>query len=346
MRTVRLHSPRDLRFHDEPVPEPGEGEILVRTGSVSVCASDVHWYLDGRIGDLAVSSPLVLGHEASGFIEALGSGVSGLRKGDRVAVEPARPCGKCEWCAKGFFNVCPRVSFMGTPPTDGAFRDCFVWPANLVAGIPSSVSMADAAIVEPLGVGIHAVRLSEVQEGDTVAVLGAGAIGLSTLQYLKLRRPALVLVSDPLADRLDIARRLGADAVCSPDRIEAEAARLTSGRGFDVVFECAGDEGAVLQTARLCRVMGHAIIVGIPYGDSYTFAAGCARRKQLKVSFSRRSNLTMEEAIRLVDDGSLDAAPLVTHTLPLEEIEKAFNLTASHSDGVIRVIIEVSGGPA
>jgi len=228
--------------------------------------------------------------------------------------------------------VCPKVSFFGTPPTDGAFRDFLTWPATLVEKIPDSMSLDEAAMVEPLGVGMHAVNIADLEGVSNVAVLGAGAIGLSVLQYLRLVSAAKVVVTDPVPERRGIALKLGAAEVLSPEEISGS---------FDLVFECTGESSAVMQSARLCRIMGQVIIVGIPSDDLYSFDASAARRKQLRVVFSRRSNNTLEKAIELVSDKKLDAAALATHMFPLEDLESAFRMASEKSDGVIRAVVKV-----
>lgn len=342
MRSLRLHAPRDLRMHDEPVPHPGPGEVLIRMGSVAVCASDVHWYQDGRIGTTTLTQPTVLGHEPSGTVEAVGEGVTNLNPGQRVAVEPSSPCLKCEFCASGNFNVCPDVRFFGTPPTDGCFRDFVVWPAKLAFPLPDSISMDEAAMLEPLAIGVFAVDLAAVKPGESIAILGAGAVGLSVMQPAKVAGASKILVSEPVKERREVAKKLGADVVCDPSEVEAATDEMTSGRGFDVVFECAGDPAAVRETAKLARVMGRVAIIGIPEEDDYTFAASASRRKQLSVVFVRRSNNATERAIELVRDGRVDVASYATHTFSLEQAEEALKLSESKSDGVIRAVVRVS----
>lgn len=341
MRVLRLHAPLDTRMHDEPVPMPGPGEALVRVRSVGVCASDVHWWRHGRIGSNVLTNPLVLGHEAAGTVEAVGEGVVYLKPGQKVAIEPAKPCGRCEFCLSDNFNVCPSVMFFGTPPTDGCFREYIVWPASLMLPIPDSISMDEAAMLEPLAVGIYAADLASVRSGESAAILGAGAIGLSVLQSLKVCGAGEILVSDPVPTRREMALKLGADDVCDPSEVHEAADAMTSGRGLDIIFECAGDSNAVRETARLARVLGRVLIVGIPKEDEYPFDAGAARRKQLKATFVRRSNLTGERAMELVRRGRIDAAGLATHTFSLEDTDNAMELAESKADGVIRAVIRL-----
>jgi len=342
MRSLRLHAPRDLRMHDEPVPEPGPDEALIRIKSVGICASDLRYYRDGRIGSTVVTSPIVLGHEASGVIESVGEGVAHLKPGDRVAIEPAKPCLQCEWCKAGHFNVCPGIPFFGTPPIDGCLRDVVAWPARLCLKVPDSLSFDEIAMLEPLAIGLYAAELAEPGPDDVVVILGAGGIGLSVLQAVRVAGVKRVIVSEPVEARQLAALRLGASEVTAPTSADAHVDRFTAGRGADIVIECTGEDEAVQQIARLARVLGRAVIVGIPASDVYPFDASVARRKQLTAVFVRRSNLTTEKAIELVSEGKLDAASLATHHFPLERTADAMELALAKSDGVIRAIITVS----
>jgi len=341
MRSLRLHGPGDLRMHDEPIPEPSAGEVLIRIKSVGICASDLNYYLDGRIGTTVVTKPTVLGHEASGVIAALGEGVTGLSVGDRAAIEPAKPCMECEYCKSGHYNVCPGIPFFGAPPTDGCFRDYITWPAQLVIKIPDSLSFDEAAMVEPLAIGIYAVELSELKPNDVVAILGVGAIGLSVLQAAKVAGAKRIIVSEPIEARRNLALKLGADAAVDPPKLAQEVEQLTGGRGADVVFECAGEDDAVRESSRIAAVLGKVIIVGIPRGDDYPFDASTSRRKELRATFVRRSNLTTEKAIEWVAAGKANVACYATHRFPLEQTEQAMKLAVEKRDGAVRAIVAV-----
>jgi len=330
-------------MHDEPIPAPGPGEVRLKIASVGVCASDLHYYRDGRIGSTVVEEPLVIGHEASGIIDAVGDGVTGLAVGDRVAIEPTNPCGECEFCLAGHFNVCPNVKFFGTPPENGCFRDYLTWPANLALKLPDNVSLDEAAIVEPLAVGIYAVKLAELKPEHTVAILGAGAIGLSVLQAAKIAGVKRVIVSEPVKERRALAVNLGADDVIDPSATDAvaEFVRLTDG-GADVVVECTGEDDATLEASRIVRILGRIVVVGIPDRDFYTFEASPSRRKEMTVVFCRRSNACAELAIEWVADGKIDAACMATHHFSLEDAAKAMELAMSKSNGVIRAMVVLS----
>jgi L-iditol 2-dehydrogenase len=342
MRALRLHKPYDFRMHDEPLPEPQPGWVRIQVKSVGVCASDVHWYRDGRIGNTVMTDPIILGHEASGTITALGEGVEGLKAGDRVAIEPARPCMECEFCSTGHFNVCPGIPFFGTPPTDGCLRDYISWPASLAVRIPDNVSFDEAALVEPLAVGVYAAELAAIDSGDIIAILGSGAIGLSTLQAARLAGASRIIVSEPIPARRRAALKLGADEAVEPSGLADAVARETNGRGVDIAFECSGSDEAVRQSCEIVRVLGKMMILGIPDRDTYPFAASASRRKQLTALFVRRSNLTTQKSIEWVSEGKVDVKSYASHHFSLEQTKEAMDLAATRGDGVIRAIIVVN----
>lgn len=344
MRSLRLHGPCDLRMHDEPVPVPGRGEVLIEVKSVGICASDLHYYRDGRIGTTVLIDPLVLGHEASGVMVALGEGVTGLQVGDRVAIEPAMPCMKCDYCLSGHYNVCPGIPFMGTPPTDGALRDYIAWPASLAVRVPDRLTFDEIAMLEPMAIGVHAVELARPSPGDGVVILGAGGVGLSVLQAAKAAGVKSLIVIEPVEARRDFALKLGASEVIGPSASnpEIEVARLTGGRGADIVFECTGEEEAVRESCRIARPLGKVVVLGIPTGDDYPFDASSARRKQLTAIFVRRSNQTVEKSVELVTEGRVDIASYSTHHFALEAAAEAVELAMSKTDGVLRAVVGVN----
>jgi len=342
MRAVVLTAPRQLHLTERPIPAPGEGEVLVRVQAVGVCGSDVHYYRDGRIGNRVVTGPLVLGHEFAGEVAVAGPGVKGWKVGTRVAVDPTMPCGECHFCRQGLIHVCPAVSFCGTPPTDGGYQEFFVTrPANLHR-LPPGLSTAEGAMVEPLAVAVHAVNLARLEPGETVAVLGAGSIGLTVLQVARDRGARVVLVTEPLPARRALAKKLGAEQVLDPRETEPLAATLdlTQGLGPDVVFECAGTLETPQQAIDMCRPRGRLLWVGIPPGDTITLSIHEARRKELTLVMARRFLATYPQAIDLAADHRADLACLITHRFGLAETEAAFALVEQYAEGVIKAIIE------
>ncbi|HTT68603.1 MAG TPA: alcohol dehydrogenase catalytic domain-containing protein [Gemmatimonadales bacterium] len=335
MQVARIHGAGDLRLHDEPVPTPGPGEALVRVTAVGVCGSDVHWWQEGRIGDDRIEVPLVLGHECAGVIE------SGERRGQRVAIDPAQTCGRCEFCEQGQVNLCAALRFAGHAPQDGALRSYVAWPERCLVALPASLSDADGAMLEPLGVALYSVDLGEVKPGTTVGVFGCGTIGLSVIQLARAAGAARVFATDlpAVAHRLEAARRFGATAFAAEGGREVEGIlRATGGRGVDVAFDAAGDPEAVEAAVAAAKPGGRAILIGIPCEDRTTFTASTARRKDLAIRVVHRMKHTYPRTIALVESGRVDVRSQVTHHFPLAEVGRAFAV-AQRREG-IKVVID------
>jgi L-iditol 2-dehydrogenase len=342
MKALRLYAPRDLRVDEVPIPQPGPGEVLIRVRAVGVCGSDVHYYVDGHIGDAVPTFPFTLGHEFAGEVAALGPGVSWPSVGTRVAVDPAVPCGKCEVCLEGNPNCCPNVRFPGSAPIEGSLAEYFVHPAELCVPLPDALDFADGALLEPLGVAIHALNLAKVRPGDSVAILGAGPIGLMLLQIARGVAGA-VYVTEPIRERRTLAERLGARAVCDPSATDPVGwlRKETANRGVDIAIEVAWGAEAVTQAVEMARPAGKVILVGIPRDDVVTFPAGTARRKGLSILMSRRMKFVYRRAMALVEAGIVDVRALLTHRFPLERAAEAFELVATVGDGVVKAMIDL-----
>ena len=349
MRVSRLYGIRDLRLEELPIPTPGPGEVLLRVAAVGVCGSDVHYFLEGRIGDAVVTGPLILGHEFSAQVAELGpqahSGrVGGLEIGQLVAVEPGISCGRCEPCRHGHPNLCPDVRYCGTPPIDGVFAEYAVMPAENCYPLPQGFGQAEGALLEPLGIAIHSVDLAHLKAGQTVAVLGAGPIGLLIAAVARAAGAGEVFVTEPLAYRRQFALDYVADAALDPGDtdVTAEILRLTGGRGVDVAFEAAGAAETIQQAVDVACTGGKVLLVGIPSDDRMTLKVSTARHKGLVLKPVFRMKHTYPRAIRLVQTGMVDVKPLATHLFPLERIVEAFELVTGYKDGVLRAVIQVS----
>jgi L-iditol 2-dehydrogenase len=331
MKALRLHGTGDLQLHDEPVPTPGEGEELVNVKAVGVCGSDVHWFAEAGIGDAQLECPLVLGHEFAGVTES----------GESVAVDPAIPCGECEFCEHGHPNLCEKMIFAGHGEQDGALREWMAWPKRQLFPIPDSLTSADGAMLEPLGVAIHAVNLGKLQAGMTVGVFGCGPIGLLTVQLARLSGARDIVATDLLPHRVEAAKSLGAQhAFLVGSRLEPGHIRAaTGGGGVDVAFEMAGEQDAVNDAFATVVPGGKVILCGIPSADVTSFTASVARRKGLTIKMVRRMKHTYPRAIELVSKGLVDVRSLVTHRFPLEYVAEAFEV-AQRREG-IKVIIEI-----
>lgn len=344
MKAMRLHAPCDMRLDEVPRPEPGPGDVLIRMRAVGVCGSGVHYYLDGEIGGTEAASPLILGHEGAGEVAALGPGVEGPAVGTPVAIDPAIPCGHCEVCREGNSNCCPDVRFPSSPPAQGMLSEWFVHPAHLCTPLPDTFDLAQGALLEPLGVAIHAVTLAKLRPGDTVAVLGAGPIGLLTLDLALSSGVGAAYLSEPIAERRALAGEIGASAVCDPSAVDPVdwLWERTDGRGVDVAIESAWGGEAVDQAVRMARYAGRAVLVGIPREDRVTFRASAARRKGLTIRMSRRMQEGVyERAVPLVERDEVDVHRIITHRFPLERAAEAYELIASLDDGVVKALIEI-----
>jgi L-iditol 2-dehydrogenase len=343
MRAARLHSIRDMRLEELPQPIPGPGEVLLKVAAVGICGSDVHYYVDGRIGDQVVTDPIIVGHEFSAWVAGLGTGVQDLTIGQLAAIEPAIPCGECESCQHGHPNLCPEVRFCGTPPIDGVFAEYTVMPAENCFTLPQELGPVEGAMLEPLGIALHAVDLAHLKPGQTIAVLGAGPIGLLTAAVAKAAGAGTVYMTEPLAYRRQFALDYVADVALNPNETDvvSDIMRLTGGRGVDVVLEAAGALETPNQAAAVARPGGKVIIAGIPSEDTMIFEASTARRKGLTIKLVRRMKHTYPRAIRLVQTGMVDVKSLATHLVPLEQITEAFEMVAAYDDGVLRAVIEI-----
>jgi L-iditol 2-dehydrogenase len=320
VKVARLHGLGDVRVADEPDPVPQSGEALVRVTAVGLCGSDLHWFSEGGIGDVVLSSPVVLGHEFAGVIEG------GLDDGTRVAVDPAQPCGACEECLEGNRNLCRTVVFAGHGTRDGGLREHVAWPKSLLHAVPETISDADAAMLEPLGVAMHAIDLAHLRLGGTVAVIGCGPIGLCAVQLARAAGATQVIAVELLEHRRAAAAAVGADVVLDSgagDVLDL-LAQATGGRGVDVALEVAGNDDAVRLAVMAARPGGAVVLAGIPATESTSFPAAVARRKGLTIKMSRRMKEMYPRATAVVVRGLVDVRSLVSHTLPLDRSLEAF----------------------
>jgi len=333
MQVARLYGVTDLRLSDEPGPAPGAGMSLVRVTAVGICGSDLHWWAEGGIGDAVLEHPVVPGHEAAGIIDG------GPRRGERVAIDPAIACGTCQACRSGYRNLCTRIRFAGHGAQDGAMREYLAWPADLLHPLPDALSDADGAMLEPLGVAIHAADLGHLRLGGSAVVAGCGPIGLLLIQVLRAAGAAWVAAFDPLPHRREAASRLGADLTADPAQLATDAdLRQLTGDGVDAAFEMAGTDGGVQLAMATARPGGRVVLGGIPGDDWTRFQASVARRKGLTIAMVRRMNETYPRAIRLAAAGKIDLPSLVSHRFPLVQAQDAF--VAAARRGGLKVVIE------
>jgi len=344
MKVAYLVGKKKIIIEEEKEPEiKNDNDVLVRIRCVGICGSDVHYFLEGRIGDQIVEDRIIVGHEASGEVVDVGKNVKGLKKGDKVAIEPGISCGKCEFCIKGKPNICPNVKFLGTPPVNGAFREYIVMPENNLIKIPEGLGYEEGVLSEPLAIGIYSVRLSQLKIGDDVAILGAGPIGLSILFAARESGADRIFVSDLIDERLEFSKRMGANFIVNAKKedITEIVKKFTNNRGVDISFEAAGKRETFRQVIHTSRIGGKSVLVGIPSEDTVEFEAHIMRRKELLLINVRRSAFCTETALNLLKNTKLPFKEIITHRYPFEKIEEALNLVSEYRNGVIKCIVNL-----
>lgn len=346
MKAAFLTGLREMEIREAPDPKIKHGkDVLLRVDVVGVCGSDVHYYKTGSIGSQVVEFPWVLGHEAAGTVLEVGPEVSRLKKGDRVAIDPAMPCGECDQCRAGRANTCRNLSFLACPgQAAGALVEYLVMPETSCVPVPDGMTLEEAAFVEPLSIGEYARRLAGADRGATAAVLGAGPIGLSVLLSARAAGYGEIHVTDLLDERLRVAARLGAVGTGNPRREDIVAAVIArEPLGVDCVFECAGEQETLDQGVELLKPGGVLVMVGIPEADRVSFSADKIRRKELRLQNVRRQLDCVVPALELIASGRVKLGSLFTHRFPLEETKEAFDMIAAYRDGAVKALIRISG---
>jgi len=325
MRVAELVEAETFKLRNDIRPSPGPSEVLVKVSEVGICGSDIHWYTHGQMGERTVDEPLVLGHESAGTVVETGSNVDKHDIGDEVTIEPGIPCGGCEFCRSGQYNLCPDVSFMATPGTDGAFREYIAWPAEYVYSLPPSVSTREGALCEPISVGIHAVRRANIDFGDTVLIMGAGPIGILAADVARAAGAAEIIVVDIVNSKLDRAVSRGADlTINSRDEDVSAAVRDEFGSGVDVFIEATGVPSAIETGIKPLRPGGTAILVGLAPNADVAMDTFELVRRQIDVRGSYRFENTYPEAISLITGDKVNADGIIDFEMTLDQISDAF----------------------
>ncbi|XP_037551372.1 sorbitol dehydrogenase [Nematolebias whitei] len=329
--SVVLHAQGDLRLEHRPVPEPGPNEVLLQMHSVGICGSDVHYWQNGRIGDFVLRTPMVLGHEAAGRVVKVGSAVTHLNTGDRVAIEPGVPREMDEFFKKGRYNLSPTIFFCATPPDDGNLCRYYTHNANFCYKLPDNVTFEEGALIEPLSVGIHACCRAGVTLGTTVLICGAGPIGLVSLLVAKAMGASQVVITDLSAERLMMAKELGADFQLTVKREDgaqqlAKKVEDVLGAQPQVTIECTGVESCI-QTAIYATCSGGVVVLVGLGADMTTVPLVSAAVREVDIRGVFRYCNTWPKAIAMLASGKVNVKPLVTHRFPLEQAVQAFETT-------------------
>lgn len=343
MKSMKLTGIRQMEMKEVPTPSVlKEHEVLIRMKTLGVCGSDIHYYTTGRIGSQVVEYPFAVGHEGAGQVEKVGSSVTRVKPGDRIAIEPAMPCWECDQCRAGRPHTCRNLKFLGCPgQAEGSLSEFIVMPESSCFPIPDQMTNDEAAISEPLAIGLYAVRQSVPMAGAAVGILGFGPIGMSVLLPARALGARSIYVTDKINERLTIAKKSGADLTANPlvdevvdTFIRAEPALL------DVVFECCGQQEALDQAIQLLKPGGKLMIIGIPEFDRWSFEADTARRKEVTIQHVRRQNEALQPALDMLAEGTIQVAGMATHRYSFESAGEAFELVAGYRDGVMKAMID------
>ena len=342
MRVAELFEYRRFRIVEQELEEPGPGEVRVRVEAVGICGSDLHHFSDGHIGGIVTTYPLVGGHEPAGQVVKTGPGVTGWAPGDQAALEPSQFCYHCEFCRRALYNLCSNLKFLSATPYPGFFCDYINLPTHNLLPLPPGVSLEEATLFEPLAIALHSIKPVAPQIGETAAVFGAGPIGLLTVFVLKLAGVSRVWVVEPVAHRREMARQMGAEAVIDPTAADPirQIRSDTGGRGVDVALDCAAKGETLNQALRVVRGGGRFVLTGIPSGSHYHLDVDAMRLEEIAFFNVRRSNAESELALELVGQHRARLAPLLTHRVPLEDIQRGFETLERYEDGVGKMLIK------
>ncbi|MGI6072334.1 MAG: NAD(P)-dependent alcohol dehydrogenase [Lachnospiraceae bacterium] len=332
-----------IKIQDYDAHDPGPDEVAVHPEYVGVCGSDVHFFEHGCIGSCKVTYPFILGHECAGTVTAVGSNVTDLKVGDRVVIEPGIPCGTCDFCRHGRYNICRTVKFLSTPPYDGVLRESFNHPAAFTYKLPDNVSTLEGALIEPLSVGLYAARRGEVRPGMKVAILGGGCIGLMTLLACKSAGASRIVVSDLFENRLETAKMLGATGTFNPKTDGDNNAfrdKFTDGEGFDVVFETAGSKVTANQTGYLMKRGGMIVMVGnIIEEVPFSFRNMYLNEGEVRSVF--RYTNTFPEAIEQIAAGRINVKNIASDIFDFADIRSAFDKAMNEKAVIVKAIIRL-----
>mgnify|MGYP001031038859 FL=1 len=345
MKVAVMEGIGKMGYTRRPIPTPKADEVLVKLEYVGICGSDMHYYETGAIGDYVVEPPFVLGHEPGGTVVEVGSNVKHLKVGDRVALEPGKTCGRCEFCRQGKYNLCPDVVFFATPPVDGVFQEYAAHEAALCFKLPDNVSTLEGALIEPLAVGFHAANQGGAHAGQTAVVMGAGCIGLVSMMALKAQGVSRVYVVDVMAKRLEKALELGADGVINgkeEDAVEA-VRRLTGGAGCDLVIETAGTEITTRQAIHMTKKGAVIVLVGYSKSGEMTLPMSLALDKELTFKTVFRYRHIYPMAIDAVAAGRVNLKGIVTDIFDFEDIQNAMDRSVADKANIVKAVVRIAG---
>lgn len=339
-----LVKPGVMKNMDALMPEPKDNEVIVKVAYVGICGSDVHGFQSGPfIPPKDPNQKIGLGHEFSGTVTAVGKSVKKFKVGDKVLCEPGVPCGICEYCLSGHYNICPEVNFMATQPNyRGALTNYLAHPESFTYHLPDTMDMVEGALVEPAAVGMHAAELGGVKPGKKVLILGAGCIGLMTLQACRLMGADQIVVSDVIPKRLEKAKELGATVTINGKDKDTVATckKLFDGLGADIVFETAGAKLTTMQALQAVKRGGRIMIVGTIPGETPIDFLKINREVTIQTVFRYANNFPM--TINAIATGRIDVKSMVTDMFDYEDVQRAFDESVNRKSEIIKGVIKVN----
>ncbi len=343
MKVAVMNGIGKIGFEERAIPKPKNNEVLVKLDYVGICGSDLHYYETGRIGDYIVKPPFVLGHEPGGVVIEAGPDVDNLKVGDRVALEPGKTCGHCEFCKTGRYNLCPDVLFFATPPVDGVFQEYAAHEADLCFKLPDNVSTLEGALIEPLAVGFHAAIQGGARAGQTAVVMGSGCIGLVCMMALKAMGVMKVFVVDIMDKRLEKALELGATDVINGGKTDAVKAvlGLTDGLGCDLVIEAAGTEITTRQAIYMTKKGANIVLVGYSKSGEMTLPMSPVLDKELTIKSVFRYRHIYPMAIEAVAAGRVNLKGIVTNEFSLDDAQKAMDYSVNNKAEIVKSVIKI-----
>lgn len=341
MKAAVLVKPGTIEIQELDIPRPTNDEVLVKVKSIGLCGSDVHYYQHGRIGSFIVEKPIILGHESAGEIVEVGSDVLGFSVGDRVTVEPGVTCGKCVHCKTGKYNLCPDVKFLATPPYDGAFCEYIAIRSDFVYKIPDEMTFDEAAMAEPISVGIHALRRGRLQAGETVVIMGMGPIGILAAMVAKVSGASRIIGVDFEESRLELSKKMGVtDTVCLKNENLAEKLNaITNHQGVDLALETAGNAKALQSALSSVKRGGRVVIVGLPPEDVATLNINDIVGSEIDIYGVFRYSNTYPTAIKIIANSDVDIKNIMTHYYTLDEVKDAFEKAITDKTNAIKIMV-------
>jgi len=331
MIDCKIHGANDLRLEPTAMPEPGPGQVLLRLGAGGICGSDMHYFFEGRVGNFEIREPLTPGHEASGVVARVGAGVTRVREGDKVAINPSHPCGQCDNCRDGRENLCRQMRFLGSasvfPHVQGMFREYFLMGERQLTTVTADVSLGELACCEPFSVGLHSVnRIGFPLVGKTVLVTGSGTIGCMTVLAVKLFGAAKVIVTDVVDNPLSVARSIGADVGLRVDQLPAGTSLADAIGEVDVALEVAGSPAALMGCLQATRKGGTIVQVGTLPPEGMHFPANHIMARELNYIGSFRFGNVFDWAVRYISERRIDVRPLISSQHKITDVIRAFNI--------------------